>query len=102
MSDGATNSLSKEKIQQLLMAMDSEPMEDITQVEAAEYNWHEPHYFNSKQLEKLDEFAQTAATAVAEKFFEFCRSELNVTIASTTHLLLFVSEGKIIILLFAI
>lgn len=85
MSGGATNSLSKEKIQQLLMAVGSEPTEDITQVEAAEYNWHEPHYFNSKQLEKLDNFAQTAATAVAEKVSKFCRSELNVTIASTTQ-----------------
>ena len=85
MSDGVTNSLSREKIQQILMAVGSEPTEDITQVEATEYNWHEPHYFNSGQLEKLDDFAKTAATAVAEKFSKFCRSELNVTIVSTTQ-----------------
>ena len=85
MSGGVTNSLSREKIQQLLVAVGSEPAEDITQVEAAEYNWHESHYFNSEQLEKLDDFAKTAATAVAEKFSEFCRTELNVTITSTTQ-----------------
>ncbi len=85
MSGRVTNSLSREKIQQLLKAVGSEPTEDITQVEAAEYNWHEPHYFNSEQLEKLDNFAQTAANAVAEKFSKFCRSELNVTIESTTQ-----------------
>ncbi len=85
MSGRVTNSLSREKIQQLLMAVGSKPTEDITQMEATEYNWREPHYFNSEQLVKLDDFAQTAATAVAEKFSEFCRSELNVTIASTTQ-----------------
>ncbi|MGB2866186.1 MAG: FliM/FliN family flagellar motor switch protein [Sedimentisphaerales bacterium] len=85
MSGSVTNSLSREKIQQLLTAVGSEPTEDITQVEATEYNWHEPHYFNSEQLVKLDDFAQTAAAAVAEKFSKFCRSELNVTIASTTQ-----------------
>ena len=84
MSGGVTNNLNREKIQQLLMAVGSESTEDLTQVEAAEYNWHEPHYFNSKQLEKLDDFVKTAATAVAEKFSKFCRTELNVTIASTT------------------
>ena len=85
MSGRVTNSLSREKIQQLLMAVGSKPTEDITQEEATKYNWREPHYFNSEQLVKLDDFAQTAATAVAEKFSEFCRSELNVTIASTTQ-----------------
>ena len=85
MSGSVTNSLSREKIQQLLTAVGSEPTEDITQVEAAEYNWHEPHYFNSEQLEKLDDFAKTAAAAVAKKFSEFCRCELNVAIASTTQ-----------------
>jgi len=84
MSGGVTNNLSREKIQQLLMAVGSEPTEDLTQVEAAEYNWQEPHYFNSRQLEKLGGFARTAATAVAEKFSKFCRTELNVTVASTT------------------
>jgi len=85
MSGGVTNSLSREKIQQLLMAVSSEPTEDITQVEATEYNWNEPHYFNSEQLEKLGDFVKTAAAAVAEKFSKLCRSELNVTIASTTQ-----------------
>ena len=85
MSGRLTKSLSREKIQQLLVAVGSEPKEDITQVEATEYNWHEPHYFNSGQLQRLDDFAKTAAAAVAGKFSEFCRCELDVTIASTTQ-----------------
>jgi len=85
MSDGITNSMSREKIQQLLKAVGSEPAEDTTQIEAAEYNWHEPHYFNNEQLVKLGYFTEAAAGAMAQKFSRFFRSEFNVTIASTTQ-----------------
>jgi len=85
MSGSVTNSLSSEKIQQLLKAVGSEPMEDITQVEATEYNWYEPHYFNSEQLVKLGYFTEAVAVAMAQKFSKFCRSEFNVTVASTTQ-----------------
>ena len=85
MSGRGANNLSREKIQQLLMAVGSEPTEDTAQVEATDYNWHEPHYFSSEQLAKLDYFAITAAAEVAEKFSNFCRSEFNVTISSTTQ-----------------
>lgn len=85
MSGRVTNSLSREKIQQLMTAVGSEPTEDITQVEATEYNWHEPHYFNSEQLEKLGYFTEAVAVAMAQKFSKFCRSEFNVTIASITQ-----------------
>jgi flagellar motor switch protein FliM len=83
MSDGVMNIMSREKIQQLLMAIGSEPAEDTTQTEATEYNWHEPHYFNSEQLVKLSSFTEAAAGAMAQKFSRFCRSEFNVTVAST-------------------
>jgi flagellar motor switch protein FliM len=74
-----------EKIHQLLAAVGSEPAEDTTQIEAKEYNWNEPHYFSSEQLVKLDYFTETVAGAMAEKFTDFCRSEFDVTIASTTQ-----------------
>jgi flagellar motor switch protein FliM len=77
--------MSREKIQQLLMAIGSEPKEDAAQVEAAQYNWQEPHYFNKEQLVKLDNFADTVASAMAKKFAKLCRSEFNVTVASTTQ-----------------
>ncbi|HUT45586.1 MAG TPA: FliM/FliN family flagellar motor switch protein [Sedimentisphaerales bacterium] len=85
MSGRVTNSLSREKIQRLLMAVGSEPTEDITQVEATEYNWHEPHYFSSEQLAKLGYFTEAVAVAMAQKFSKFCHSEFNVTVASTTQ-----------------
>ena len=77
--------MSREKIQQLLMAIGSAPKEDTAQVDAAQYNWQEPHYFNKEQLVKLGNFADSVASAMAKKFAKFCRSEFNVTISSTTE-----------------
>lgn len=85
MSGIVTNSLSREKIRQLLTAVGSEPTEDIAQVEATEYNWNEPHYFNEEQFVKLNNFADAVAVAVAQEITKLCRSEFNVTIASTTQ-----------------
>ena len=85
MSGRVTKSMSREKIQQLLMAIGSEPKEDTAQAEATQYNWQEPHYFNKEQLVELDNFADAVASAIAKKFTKFCRSEFNVTVASTTQ-----------------
>ena len=85
MSSTATNKLSREKIHQLLTAVGSQPTEDTAQVEATEYNWHQPHYFDHNQLNKLDEFTKNLATVVAEKFTYFCHGEFDVTVVSTTQ-----------------
>jgi len=85
MSGRATKSMSREKIQQLLMAIGSEPKEDNAQVDSTEYNWQEPHYFNKEQLSKLDYFTDSVALGVSQKFAKLCRSEFNVTISSTTQ-----------------
>jgi len=85
MNDGVTNSMSKEKIQQLMMAVGSKPAEDTAQVEATEYNWQEPHYFSSEQLVKLGFFTKSAAGAMAQKFSRFFRNGYSVTVASTTQ-----------------
>jgi len=85
MTDRATNSMSRDKIQQLLQAVGSEPVEDTSQVQATEYNWHESHYFNSKQLVRLSRFTEAVAEAMTRKFTKFCRSEFDVTVASVTQ-----------------
>jgi len=85
MSGRITKSMSREKIQQLLKAIGSEPKEDAAQVDAAQYNWQEPHYFSKGQLAKLGNFTDSVASAMAKKFAKFCRSEFNVTVASTTQ-----------------
>jgi len=79
----AANNLSKEKIQQLLTAVGSGPMEDTTGIEATEYNWNQPHYFDHKQLNKLEEFTKKVAGAMAVKFVDFCHSQFDVTVVST-------------------
>ncbi len=79
----AANNLSKEKIHQLLIAVGSGPMEDTTGIEAAEYNWNQPHYFDRKQLNRLDEFTKKVARAMAVKFADFCHSEFDVSVVST-------------------
>ena len=70
MSNEPANSLSREKIQQLLAAVGSGPKEDTTQMEAADYDWQQPHYFSSEQLKRLDDLAKEAAKEIAEKCSE--------------------------------
>jgi flagellar motor switch protein FliM len=85
MSNEPANSLSREKIQQLLAAVGSGPKEDTTQMEAADYDWQQPHYFSSEQLKRLDDIAKEAAKEIAEKFAKFCNNQFDVTVVSTTE-----------------
>jgi len=79
----AANNLSSEKIHQLLSAVGSGPMEDTTGIEATEYNWNKPHYFDTKQFNKLDNFTKMVAKAMTVKFVDFCHSQFDVTVVST-------------------
>jgi len=93
MSDTLTNNpaaehskgLSREKMRQLLAAVGSRPTDETTQIESTEYDWHQPHCFNSAQLERLDDFTNTAAAVMAQKFADFYHNDFNVTITSTTQ-----------------
>lgn len=85
MNSESGNRLSREKVQQLLSAVGSRAEEDTSQVDAPEYNWLEPHYFNRMQLMKLDDFAERVASAMAAKFTDFCRNEFEVTITSISQ-----------------
>lgn len=85
MTDGFANKLGREKMQQLLSAVGSKASEDTTQIEAAEYNWHQSHYFSSDQIRKLDDFARKAASTMGKKFVALCHSEFSVTITSVTQ-----------------
>jgi len=84
MSVGAKN-LSKEKIHQLLVAVGSGPLEDTTGIKATEYNWNQPHYFDRKQLNRLDDFTKKVARSMSVKFVDFCHSEFDVTVVSTAQ-----------------
>ncbi len=75
------NSLSNEKIQQLLSTVGSGPREDTADIEATEYNWNKPHYFDRKQY-KLEDFSKKVARAMTVQFADFCHSEFDVTVVS--------------------
>jgi len=85
MSNTANHNLGREKIQQILASIGSQKANESDKVEAAEYNWHQPHYFSSNQLEKLDAFTEKVAQSCAEKFVQLYNSDFNVTITSTTQ-----------------
>lgn len=85
MSDSLSNSLSKEKIQQLLAAVGSRGTDETSQIEAAEYNWRQPHCFNIAQLKKLDGFTKKTAEIIARNFSDLYHSSFDVTIVSTSQ-----------------
>jgi flagellar motor switch protein FliM len=85
MTKALANNLTKKKMQQLLAAAGSSPKEDAEQVDSTDYNWHEPHYFSSNQLKKLDSFTQKVAAGIAAKFAALCRGDFDVTITSVTQ-----------------
>lgn len=84
-SPRSSSGLSREKMQQLLAAIGSRPAKDTAQVEATEYDWHQPHHFSSDQLKKLECFTEKVAAAIAKKFATLYNSDFDVTIASTTQ-----------------
>ena len=77
--------LTKEKIQRLLMAMRTGPLEDITPMETTEYNWNRPHRYNRIQLKKLDDFIRKAASAGSKRLGELCNNGLQVKVSSSTQ-----------------
>ena len=85
MSSAPANDLSREKIQQLLAAVGSGPKEDTSQIEATDYDWRQPHYFSSEQIERLDDLTKEATGKMAEKFTRFCNNDFDVTVVSTTE-----------------
>ena len=78
-------SLSKEKIQQLLMVLASGPLEDSTMINASDYDWKQPHYFTREQLNKLDDFTKRLSKTIPHKFANLVTGEFVVTIDSVTQ-----------------
>jgi len=85
MSPEPTNNFSREKLQQLLRAVGSEAAPDEAQTEAVEYDWLQPHYFDSNQLKEIDDFAKRTAQTAAEKLNSLCNNAFNITVESITQ-----------------
>ncbi len=84
MSDKVVKNPGRERMNQLRKAA-ARSRQDEAPVEATEYNWHEPHYFSRTQLLKLNDFVKKVTAVLAVRFSGFCRSEFDVTAASTTQ-----------------
>jgi flagellar motor switch protein FliM len=79
MTNSAGNNLSNEKIQQLLSAVGSRNSGQTPDIDAQDYDWMKPHYFNEKQLGKLDTFTNNLSEAIAEKITDFYKSDCKAT-----------------------
>ena len=85
MSSAPDDNISRIKLQKILAAIGSEPAEDTTLIESTEYDWHRPRYFNSRELEKLDDFTREIAAMLSKKLTDSLQNSLEVTVASTTQ-----------------
>jgi len=81
----ADNNPGKTRIQQLLAAIGSNAHDADKQVEAVDYDWHQPHFFNSQQTKKLSGFAGRIAILIAAKFGVLCQHSFEVSISSTSE-----------------
>ncbi|MFA5239042.1 MAG: FliM/FliN family flagellar motor switch protein [Phycisphaerae bacterium] len=77
--------MSREKIQQILASIGSQKVDQSDKIEAAEYNWHQPHCFSSKQLQRLDNFTEKVAQNCTKEFARLYNSDFNVAITLTTQ-----------------
>lgn len=80
MSNEAKTNLSREKIQQLLAAVGKNLPKDEAEVQATDYDWNQPNFFNAEHLEKINEFAKAAAAAAAGRFEHFFQADSKVDV----------------------
>lgn len=85
MSGRNVDNLTAEIVEQLLAAVGSRPTEETSQLEVAEYDWHQPHYFTSAQREALEDFTDNIAAAVAERLTNLFKSNFHIKISSVTE-----------------
>ncbi|MCD4831052.1 MAG: FliM/FliN family flagellar motor C-terminal domain-containing protein [Anaerohalosphaeraceae bacterium] len=86
MNTPGTNNISKEKLQQLLSAINPEAAGDAQQYsDAPEYDWNQPHYFNKVQLNLLKNFAEKTVKQCAENFTKFFNNDFDTIVVSTTQ-----------------
>jgi len=85
MSNAPCNNLNRAKNRSALGGLIGSKPADDTQIEVTQYDWHQPHYFSSSQLAKLNNFTKKVATVMAKKFAQLYHSDFNVTVTSTTQ-----------------
>lgn len=82
----ADNSLTREKIQQLIAAVGVAPEKDVdANIDAVDYDWHQSHYFNRTQLQKINGFAMNLAQNFAQIFNRLYHCDFNVNVVSVSQ-----------------
>ena len=85
MTVASASKLSRAKIQRLLQAVGSAPAGVEPEVEAATYNWRDPHYFDEDQRNRLAAMMAQVAALQSDRFLHFYKSEFNVKTASISQ-----------------
>jgi len=85
MTDSSSNILTRENILHLLRKIGSERQQSDENISAAEYNFRQPHYFDSEQLSGLSDFAGRFAAVLVETFSRFFNSPFEAKSASVSQ-----------------
>jgi len=86
MTDSTSKNLTNEKVQQILAAVGTNnTSNDDENIESTPHNWNQARYFNSEQLEEIENFTTKLAEVMAEKFSMLYNSDFDTTITSTTQ-----------------
>jgi flagellar motor switch protein FliM len=82
MTNSVGHNLNSEKIQQLLSTVGSRNSGQTPEIEAQDFDWTKPHYFNANQLKKLDIFTNNLSAEIAEKLTCSYHTDCKVTVES--------------------
>jgi len=85
MNSTPANNSGREKMQQILAAIGSKPAEISEQIEAADYDWQQPHCFSTIQIKRLTHFTERLSQACTENITRLYNNNYDVKILSTTQ-----------------
>jgi flagellar motor switch/type III secretory pathway protein FliN len=81
----SSNNPGRARIQQLLAAIGSRHQDDTAKIEATDYDWHQPHFFSSRQIKDLAGFCEKSAVVIAQKFGILCQQGCEVMVSSLSE-----------------
>lgn len=85
MSGPSTHPLNRTRIQQLLAAVGSAPIQEPSVPNLTEYDWRDPHFFNADQLNRLAAMMSHAAALIGASFSHFYGRDFQVAPRSITQ-----------------
>ncbi len=85
MTQTTENNPGRTRVQQLLASIGSRQPAEDGKIEAIEYDWHQPHFFNEQQMKKIAGLASKMASLIADKFGILCQRSFEVTVTSASE-----------------